>query len=72
MDGLTAAIDIGGDVDSSAALVLGAIGGSEGLALGTPAGIPWWMVEEVEGVEYLVTRAQVFEQWLVSEHLWPS
>ena len=72
MDGLTAAIDIGGDVDSSAALVLGAIGGSEGLALGTPVGIPWWMVEEVEGVEYLVTRAQAFEKWLVSEHLWPS
>jgi len=37
IDALTAAVDIGGDVDSSAALVLGVVGGSQGLRLGSLA-----------------------------------
>lgn len=70
LDALAASIDVGGDVDSTAALVLGIVGGSKGLNMGEPDGIPWWMVEELEGVEYLVARAKEFESWLCKEKLW--
>lgn len=62
---LLAAVDVGGDVDSTAALTLGIVGAAFGLDFGTPGGIPWWMVEELEGVEYLYANAKKFEQWLV-------
>lgn len=66
LDALAASVDIGGDVDSTAALVLGIVGGSSGLQIGEPGGVPAFMVEEVEGVEYLLARAREFEAWLRS------
>eukprot|EP00746_Dinoflagellata_sp_MGD_P022875 gnl/MRDRNA2_/MRDRNA2_153553_c0_seq1.p1 gnl/MRDRNA2_/MRDRNA2_153553_c0~~gnl/MRDRNA2_/MRDRNA2_153553_c0_seq1.p1 ORF type:complete len:441 (-),score=72.60 gnl/MRDRNA2_/MRDRNA2_153553_c0_seq1:432-1754(-) len=69
MDALTAAIDVGGDVDSTAALILGLVGGSDGLQFGCEKGLPWWMLEELEGVEYLISKANAFERWLMAEGL---
>lgn len=63
-EALLASVDVGGDVDSTAALIGGAIGGTTGLRFGDPKGLPWWMIEELEGVEYLVARAKEFERWL--------
>mmetsp|Transcript_18732 Transcript_18732/g.32808 ORF Transcript_18732/g.32808 Transcript_18732/m.32808 type:complete len:90 (+) Transcript_18732:1-270(+) len=64
LDILRASVDIGGDVDSIAALCLGVVGGSEGLDFGEPDGLPWFLLEEVEGVEYLHARAKKFEEWM--------
>lgn len=64
MDALRTACDMGGDVDSSCALCLGVVGGAEGLGLGRDGGIPWFCVDELEGVEYLVQEALKFETWL--------
>lgn len=69
LDVLLASIDVGGDVDSIAALCLGVVGGSAGLRLGEPGGLPWFLVEELEGVEYLTGRAKAFEAWLETQHL---
>ncbi|CAE7244474.1 frmA [Symbiodinium natans] len=63
-DALLTSLYIGGDVDSIAALCLGIVGGSEGLQLGQRCGLPWFLVEELEGVEYLVSQASRFEAWL--------
>jgi len=75
LDALQASVDVGGDVDSVAALALGIVGGTQGLSLGEDGGIPWFLLEEVEGVEYLAARAQAFEAWLASQSLplpqWP-
>lgn len=70
-DALGAAVYVGGDVDSTAALVLGMVGGSVGLKFGEPGGIPWFYLEEAEGIEYLVTEAHAFEAWLAVEKLAP-
>jgi len=64
LDILRAAVDVGGDVDSAAALCLGVVGGSSGLKLGKKGGLPWFLVEELEGVEYLAARARKFEAWI--------
>jgi hypothetical protein len=71
-DAFTPAIYIGGDIDSTAALVGGAIGLSEGLKLGEPGGVPWWVVEKLEGVEYMVARGQEFDKWLRENNLLPA
>eukprot|EP00928_Gymnodinium_smaydae_P004138 TRINITY_DN11438_c0_g3_i2.p1 TRINITY_DN11438_c0_g3~~TRINITY_DN11438_c0_g3_i2.p1 ORF type:complete len:415 (+),score=72.67 TRINITY_DN11438_c0_g3_i2:61-1245(+) len=63
VDILRASIDIGGDVDSVAALCLGLLGTTSGLRFGEEGGIPWSLVEGLEGVEYLVGRAKEFEAW---------
>ena len=63
-DALLTSLYIGGDVDSIAALCLGVVGGSKGLQLGQQGGLPWFLVEELEGVEYLVAQASRFEAWL--------
>lgn len=64
LDILRASVDIGGDVDSIAALCLGVVGGSVGLDFGEPHGLPWFLLEEVEGVEYLHARGKKFEEWI--------
>ena len=65
---LLTSVDVGGDVDSVAALTAGIIGGSVGLDFGD-GGVPWKFLEELEGVEYLMARAAEFEQWLVQQAL---
>jgi len=72
LDALVAAVDVGGDVDSTAALVLGIIGGSTGLRLGQVGGIPWFLIFQLEGVEYLVAQAKQFESWLHQNALLPT
>ncbi|CAE8623746.1 unnamed protein product, partial [Polarella glacialis] len=67
LDILRASVDIGGDVDSIAALCLGIVGGSQGLQLGKKKGLPWFLVEDLEGVEYLAARAKVFEAWIAKQ-----
>jgi ADP-ribosylglycohydrolase len=66
LDVLTASIDLGGDVDSIAALTVGLVGGSSGLGFGEPGGLSWKLVEELEGVEYLIQHARAFEAWVAS------
>lgn len=61
LDVLRASVDLGGDVDSIAALCLGMVGGSMGLKFGEAGGLPWALLEELEGVEYLVNTARAFE-----------
>ena len=63
-DALLTSLYIGGDVDSIAALCLAIVGGSEGLRLGQRSGLPWFLLEELEGVEYLVSVSLRFEAWL--------
>jgi len=64
-DVLTAALDIGGDVDSVAALCASVVGGSVGLDFGSgPSQVPWRFLEDLEGVEYLVAKATAFDAWL--------
>eukprot|EP00929_Paragymnodinium_shiwhaense_P076050 TRINITY_DN3900_c0_g1_i1.p1 TRINITY_DN3900_c0_g1~~TRINITY_DN3900_c0_g1_i1.p1 ORF type:complete len:384 (+),score=112.78 TRINITY_DN3900_c0_g1_i1:95-1246(+) len=76
LDALKASVDVGGDVDSVAALVLGVIGGTSGLRFGEEGGLPWFLLEEVEGIEYLSARACKFETWLQAQALpvpaWPQ
>jgi len=67
LDILRASVDIGGDVDSIAALCLGVVGGSSGLGFGEPGGLPWFLLEEVEGVEYLHARGKRFEEWILQQ-----
>eukprot|EP01062_Namystynia_karyoxenos_P038680 TRINITY_DN28098_c0_g1_i1.p1 TRINITY_DN28098_c0_g1~~TRINITY_DN28098_c0_g1_i1.p1 ORF type:complete len:417 (+),score=89.40 TRINITY_DN28098_c0_g1_i1:70-1251(+) len=69
---LQAAVDIGGDVDSVAALCLGVLGGSEGLRFGEEGGLPWVLLEGLEGVEYLVARAREFEAAFPMEAVVPQ
>ena len=89
-DALTASVDLGGDVDSVAALSLGIVAGAEiggGLRFGVdvdgdhrraarggaveaeegdePRLLPWSLLEELEGVEYLVRQAKMFESGFV-------
>mmetsp|Transcript_40514 Transcript_40514/g.94127 ORF Transcript_40514/g.94127 Transcript_40514/m.94127 type:complete len:95 (-) Transcript_40514:45-329(-) len=63
-DVLLASVDCGGDVDSVAALCTAIVAGSAGLQIGEEGGLPAFLVEELEGVEYLVARAKAFEAWL--------
>ena len=51
---------IGGDVDSIAAIVMGIVGAREGLRFGQPGGIPMFMIEDLEAVEYIVQTADAF------------
>ena len=67
LDVLRASVDLGGDVDSVAALCLGLVGGSQGLRFGEAGGLPWALLEELEGVEYLVSSARGFEAWAHAE-----
>ena len=64
LDALTASIDLGGDVDSVAALVLGAIAATDGLKFGEKGGLSWKLLEELEGVEYLMKHAKEYSEWL--------
>eukprot|EP00038_Savillea_parva_P014740 m.217170 g.217170 ORF g.217170 m.217170 type:complete len:406 (+) comp28963_c0_seq1:164-1381(+) len=75
-DVLQAAVDIGGDVDSIAALCLGMVlagpcdgervfgdvDGGEGTGV-----LPWVLLDELEGAEYLVDVAERYEAWLTSQ-----
>ena len=63
-DALRASIDLGGDVDSIAALALGLVGGSAGLQFGEDAGLPWELLEGLEGAEYLASVARRFSAWV--------
>ena len=63
-DALRASIDLGGDVDSIAALALGLVGGSAGLRFGEAGGLPWELLEGLEGAEYLASVAQRFSAWV--------
>ena len=63
-DALRASIDLGGDVDSIAALALGLVGGSAGLRLGEEGGLPWELLEGLEGAEYLASIARRFSAWV--------
>ena len=67
LDVLTASIDLGGDVDSVASLCLGLVGGSDGLRFGEAGGLSWRLLEELEGVEYLLKHAKAFEAWLAKQ-----
>lgn len=69
-DVLMASVDFGGDVDSIAALTLAMVAGSVGLQVGQPGGVPEFLVEELEGVEYLVANARAFESWLQKKGIW--
>lgn len=76
---LLRAICIGRDVDSLAAIVLGMIGGREGLRIGEGAdsdrnseeklkadgcsGIPLLMLQQLEAAEYTVETARAFGAW---------
>jgi len=64
LDVLKASIDMGGDVDSVAALCLGILGASCGLRFGEEGGLSWSLLEELEGVEYLVAAAKAFSEWV--------
>lgn len=67
-DVLQRSIDIGGDVDSLAALTLGLVGAVDGLSFGDHEdALPWQFLEELEGVEYLVAQSQKFDHWLKTE-----
>ena len=67
LDALKASIDMGGDVDSVAALVLGVIAATSGLRFGEEGGLPWALLEDVEGVEYLIEEAKKFHSWLIAQ-----
>eukprot|EP00966_Prymnesium_polylepis_P114308 2641407-Prymnesium_polylepis.1 len=67
LDVLTASIDLGGDVDSIAALCLGIVAASDDLHFGRPGGLSWRLLEELEGVEYLMAHAKAFEAWLAQQ-----
>jgi len=58
---------VGGDVDSLAALCLAMVGGREGLRIGEEGGegLPLYMLQEVEGAEYLVDVADAFGKWVL-------
>eukprot|EP00310_Coccolithus_braarudii_P017149 CAMPEP_0183337342 /NCGR_PEP_ID=MMETSP0164_2-20130417/5015_1 /TAXON_ID=221442 /ORGANISM="Coccolithus pelagicus ssp braarudi, Strain PLY182g" /LENGTH=400 /DNA_ID=CAMNT_0025507013 /DNA_START=93 /DNA_END=1295 /DNA_ORIENTATION=+ len=64
LDVLKASVDLGGHVDSVAALCLGLVAAAGDLQFGEEGGLSWRLLEEVEGVEYLITHAKVFEAWL--------
>ncbi|CAJ1373170.1 unnamed protein product [Effrenium voratum] len=64
LDILRASVDIGGDVDSIAALCLGVVGATAGLGFGEAEGLPWFLLEELEGVEYLHARGAKFQDWI--------
>jgi len=70
-DVLLTSVHIGGDVDSVAALCLAVVAGLEGLQFGQPRGLPWKLLEELEGVAYLVSRAKKFDAWLKTRGLRP-
>ena len=55
---------VGGDVDSLAALCLAMVGGREGLRFGEEGGVPMFLLQQVEGVEYLLETAEAFRKWV--------
>ena len=61
---LLRALYVGGDVDSLAALCLGLVGAREGLRFGEARGLPMFLIEELEAVEYLVETAEEFGAWV--------
>lgn len=63
IDTLRQCLLVGGDVDSLAAVCLGVVAGKEGLQLDTPDGIPSSLVHNLEGVDYLINMATMWEQW---------
>eukprot|EP00929_Paragymnodinium_shiwhaense_P104630 TRINITY_DN6920_c0_g1_i1.p1 TRINITY_DN6920_c0_g1~~TRINITY_DN6920_c0_g1_i1.p1 ORF type:complete len:393 (-),score=70.42 TRINITY_DN6920_c0_g1_i1:197-1375(-) len=63
-DVLMASVDLGGDVDSIAALCTAIVGGSVGLKIGEEGGLPAFLIEDLEGVEYLVSQAKAFDDWV--------
>eukprot|EP00435_Cladocopium_sp_Y103_P034285 s1863_g8.t2 len=65
-DVLLSSVHLGGDVDSVAALALATVAAVEGCQWGTPRGLPWKLLEELEGVEYLICCAEDFAAWLES------
>ncbi|CAK9006093.1 unnamed protein product [Durusdinium trenchii] len=73
-DALLASVHLGGDVDSVAALTLAvtAAAAPGGLRCGERGGLPWKLLEELEGLEYLVARARDFAQWLRARGWEPS
>lgn len=66
VDLLMGSVDIGGDVDSIAALSLGLLGGSSGLRFGEVGGLSWALLEDLEGVEYLSMHANSFQNWVAA------
>ena len=71
LDALTAAIDLGGDVDSVAALCLGIVAAAspDGLRFGEEGGLPWSLLLELEGVEYLVKHALEFDELFAHQQI---
>ena len=49
-DVLLSSVQLGGDVDSVAALALATVAAREGCQWGTPRGLPWKLLEERSGV----------------------
>ncbi|KAL1521704.1 hypothetical protein AB1Y20_021359 [Prymnesium parvum] len=64
IDVLTAAIDMGGDIDAVAMLCLGIVAAADDLHFGKSNGLSWRLLEELEGLEYLIVQAKAFEAWL--------
>jgi ADP-ribosylglycohydrolase len=66
MQSLMRSLCIGGDVDSLAALVLGMVGGREGLRIGEASGdgLPLFMLQQLEAAEYIVETASKFGAWV--------
>jgi len=63
MDILKASIRIGGDVDSLASICVGIIGARFGLQIGEPDGLPLWLFNPLEGIDYLQDTALQFKTW---------
>jgi len=63
---LLRSVYVGGDVDSLAALCLAMVGARDGLRFGENGGIPLFMLEELEAVEYLTGLAGDFGRWAES------
>jgi len=64
METLLRSLYIGGDVDSLASICLGIIGGREGLRFGENGGLPTYLLEGLEGAEYLSQVASDFGTWV--------
>lgn len=64
LDALRSAVDLGGAVGVVAAIVMGLVGGAGGLRFAEKkeavrsGALPWGLLEECEGIEYLVMHAR--------------
>ena len=63
LETLLRSVYVGGDVDSLAALTMAMVGAREGLRFGEAGGLPLFVLEELEAVEYLVGTAETFGRW---------